>query len=262
MQHAVRILTFALAASLVVLPAGGCATFTPQPVDEAPLLAGAHSSTDGDVTVTVAVLSPDNEQRVFGGPGEEGRAPVWLRIENKSTAPCWFMPHRTDPEYFSALETANIAHVLLPAETNRRMDEHFSELQIKRCIPPGKARAGFVFTKRDIGLKPLVVMLVTPGAVKHFTFAVPVPGPELDLQKVDFDRLYGPGGITSLDERGLRLPGQNLHQHGSSATSARGNTPGRAIPRGRTPARPVRPTLLPAPRRPADRRAGPSPTVP
>jgi hypothetical protein len=142
------------------------------------------------------------------------------------------MPHRTDPEYFSALETANIAHVLLPAETNRRMDEHFSELQIKRCIPPGKARAGFVFTKRDNGLKPLVVMLVTPGAVKRFTFAVPVPGPELDLQKVDFDRLYGPGGITSLDERGLRLPGQNLHQHGSSATSARGNTPGRAIPAG------------------------------
>ena len=53
-----------LAGSLSV---AGCATFQPKPFNEDRYLQHAVTRTDGDITVTADILSPEEGKEVFGG---------------------------------------------------------------------------------------------------------------------------------------------------------------------------------------------------
>jgi hypothetical protein len=118
-----------------------------------------------------------------------GIQPIWIKIENRSKDPYWFVPHRLDPEYYSAMEAANIACGSRSTEAKKRVYDHFYDLRMTRCIPPWQTRKGFVFTKFEHGIKHLIIKVIGKST-KRLIFAVEVPGPEMDYQQVHFDGLY------------------------------------------------------------------------
>jgi hypothetical protein len=182
-----------------------CGTFQPKPFDETLYLRHAIVRTDGDITVTADVLTPQEGKEVLGGnPAAMGIQPVWLRIENKGKRPYWFLPHRLDPEYYSALEVANMLHGSGSKKPNKSIYDYFYEEQMARYIPSGETRSGFVFTNYERGMKHLAIKLIGENSVKRFYLAFEIPGPRMDYQKVDFERLYKAEEIVELDLAGLR----------------------------------------------------------
>ncbi|MBC7852519.1 MAG: LssY C-terminal domain-containing protein [Pirellulaceae bacterium] len=144
--------------------------------------------------VTVAVLSAQESQQVFGVPmGRRGIQPVFLRIENRNTTPLRLYVLDIDPHYFTPLEAAGINHfsvlkrlsaigiaawyflpllALLPlklysaARANRRMDDCFRRQAFPlRPIPPGETAEGFIYATLDAGSKTVRVCLYATGGV-------------------------------------------------------------------------------------------------
>jgi len=182
----------------------GCATFEPKPFDEAVYLTHAVTRSDGDIAVTADILTREEAKEFFGFDFiGKGIQPIWIKIENKGKDPFWFVPHRLDPEYYSAMEVANIGYGSRSTPSNKKIYQHFYDVRMTRYIPPGETRKGFVFTKFEQGLKHLVIKL-TGKSTKRFMFALEIPGPEMDYQKVDFGRLYQSSEISELDLPGLR----------------------------------------------------------
>ena len=182
----------------------GCATFEPKPFDEAVYLTHAVTRSDGDIAVTADILTREEAKEFFGFDFiGKGLQPIWIKIENKGKDPFWFVPHRLDPEYYSAMEVANIGYGSRSTPSNKKIYQHFYDVRMTRHIPPGETRKGFVFTKFEQGLKHLVIKL-TGKSTKRFMFALEIPGPEMDYQKVDFGRLYQSSEISELDLPGLR----------------------------------------------------------
>lgn len=191
-----------LGLSLVFI--SGCATFQPKPFDETTYLSHAVTKSNGDITVAADILTREETKEVFGYDFiDEDIQPIWIKIENRSRDPYWFVPHRLDPEYYSAMEAANIGYGSRSTEANKKIYDHFYDVRMTRYIPPGETRKGFVFTKFEQGIKHLIIKVIGKST-KRFIFALEIPGPEMDYQQVHFERLYKDKQIMDLDLAGLR----------------------------------------------------------
>ena len=204
------------------------ATYRHGRLDDVPLAGRALTQRDGGVEVTVAVLSAKESRALFGTDlARSGIQPVWLAVKNAEEVPYWLLSAGIDPDYFSAREAAYVRHTLLAPSANRQMDEFFDEVQFRSPVQPGTAASGFVFTNLDEGTKPVAVDLIAPrhGAVKSFTFFVPVPGLKTDSSRVDVDRLYPPEAIVRLEtEAELRAALEQLPRWTTNRSgSARGD---------------------------------------
>lgn len=200
----------ALILSLLLVFVSGCATFQPKLFDEARYLDHAVTKSDDDVAVTADVLTREETLEVFGVDFiGKGIQPIWIKIENRGKDPYWFVPHRLDPEYYSAMEAANIGYGSRSSEAKKRIYDHFYDVRMTRYIPPGQTRKGFVFTKFEQGIKHLVIKVIGKST-KRFVFALDIPGPEMDFQRVHFEALYRDQKIIDLDPPGLRRELGNL----------------------------------------------------
>ncbi len=152
--------------------------------------------------------------------------PVWLRIENDTDEPFWFMLHGLDPNYYSAREAAYISHFRFRGSTNNKMDDHFEGLAIDQLVPPHGSTAGFAFSNLKLGTKEVRVRLFGAGQVKDFEFYVIVPGLRADWQQVDWHSLYSEDEFVHCeDEEKLR---ETLAQ--LPLTTTRKNGTGRGDP--------------------------------
>ncbi|MBA1447066.1 MAG: hypothetical protein M3H12_14060 [Chromatiales bacterium] len=96
-----------LLAAVLLLVITGCASFTPQPIEEVPFRERAVTIEDGKVRVTAAVPSREESTALFGvDVAGKGIQPVWLRIENNDDSDYVFLPIGLDPDYFSPNEAA------------------------------------------------------------------------------------------------------------------------------------------------------------
>ena len=183
----------------------GCATtFEPKPFDETTFLTHAVSRSDGDVAVTATILTREESEEVFGVDFlAKGLQPIWIKIENAGKDPYWFVPHRLDPEYYPAMEAANIGYGSRSTPSQKKIYDHFYDVRMPRYIPLGETRKGFVFTKYEQGMKHLVIKVIGKST-KRVMFALEIPGPEMDYQKVNFERLYKDKEIVKVDLPGLR----------------------------------------------------------
>ena len=182
----------------------GCSTFQPKAFDEGRYLTHAVTRSDGNITVTADILTQEEAEEFFGFDFiATGIQPIWIKIENREKTPYWFIPHRLDPEYYSAMEAANIAHGSRSDTSHKKIYDHFYDVRMPRYIPPGQTRKGFVFTRFEPGLKHIVIK-VTGKATKRFTCAFEIPGPEMDFQKVEFAWIYNDDTCTEVDIAGLR----------------------------------------------------------
>jgi len=194
-------------------------------LEQVPLAERAVCQQSGGVAVTVAVLSAKESRTLFGTDlARSGIQPVWLEVKNGDEVPYWLLSAGLDPNYYSAREAAYVRHTLFGRSANRQMDEFFDEVQFRNPIPPGATGSGFVFANFDEGTKPVAVDLIAPrhGAVRSFTFFVPVPGLKTHGTVQDYERMYLPETLVRLESEAElraaleRLPGWTTNKSGSS----------------------------------------------
>ncbi len=188
---------------IILAAASGCGgSYSPKPPEEVSFLDRAETQTRNGVTVTVAVLSREESEEVFGVDlSANGVQPVWLDIENNTGKPYFFMPIALDPDYFSPNEVAFMNHLKFNRKANREMDEHFSKYGIQiEFIMPGERDKGFVYTNLDPGLKFVNVTLYEIDGTENFFFYFEVPGIQPDYENVDFTTLYTKDELVQIDD--------------------------------------------------------------
>jgi len=194
---------FLLSAIWIILTAAaGCGgSYSPKPPEEVSFLDRAETQSRGGLTVTVAVLSREESEEVFGVDlAANGVQPVWLDIENNTGKPYFFMPIALDPDYFSPNEVAFMNHLKFNRSANREMDEQFSKYGIQiEFIMPGERDKGFVYTNLDPGLKFVNVTLYEIDGTENFFFYFEVPGIQPDYENVDFTALYTKDELVHID---------------------------------------------------------------
>jgi hypothetical protein len=210
MRH--RNLYLSIIAMTTLMVTFGCTIYQkPKPFFDVPFRERSHSKIDGEVKVTVAVLSAEESRQLFGvNLAGQGIQPVWVRVQNADTIPYWLMSAGLDPDYFSPLEAAYAFHGTIGSSVNKKIDDHFRVMNFRNPIAPGTSVSGFIFTNRDEGTKVVDIDLISSGKVKFFTFFVSVPGIRADHHEVDFDSLYSENEIVDLDENELRTALENL----------------------------------------------------
>ena len=140
----------------------------------------AASRSDGDVRVSVSVLSAQESWQLYGEPlAIMAIQPVWIEVENRENRAYWLMSPGVDPNFLPASEAAE-AFGIGPASEQRT--QRFRALAFENPVPPGRTIAGFVLTHLDEGVKMVQVDLVTGGHMKSFSFLAKVPGFLADYQ--------------------------------------------------------------------------------
>ena len=192
--------------ALISLVICGCTVYQkPRLIHDVPFMERSQSKIDGEVRVTVAVLSADESRQLFGvNLADKNIQPVWVRVQNADSMGYWLMSSGMDPDYFSPLEAAYAFHTTFGSSVNRKIDDNFRVLSFRNPIAPETSVSGFIFTNRDEGTKVVDVDLLGYGKFKFFTFYVTVPGIQADYHEVDFDSLDPEDAIVYLDEDELR----------------------------------------------------------
>ena len=210
MRH--RYLLLLQVAFLSIMVVYGCTIYQkPRPSFDVPFRERSQSKVDGDVRVTVAVLSAEESRQLFGvNLAGKDIQPVWIRVQNADTVAYWLMSAGLDPDYFSPLEAAYAFHGTIGSSVNKKIDDHFRVMNFRNPIASGTSVSGFIFTNRDEGTKVVDIDLIGHGKTKFFTFFVPVPGIKADYHEVDFENLYEEKEIVNLDEKELRTELENL----------------------------------------------------
>ena len=183
---------------LAWLPA--CQTYKPVSMDQVPFLQRSQTQTVGGLTVTAAVLSHEEADKIFGRPlTEKGIQAVWLEIKNDEDLPYILLSRALDPTYFSASEAAYMNRVS-DKKVDEQMANDYRKLVIDTRIPAGETKSGFVFTQFDLGTKVVPTVLWGPRAVRSLVFYIPMPGFEADSDRVNFEEIYKEDELVIFDE--------------------------------------------------------------
>ena len=204
-----RWLAFALISTIAFY---GCTIYQKtRPIYDVSFMERSQSEVDGEVRVTVAVLTEEESRQLFGvNLAGQGIQPVWVRVQNADTLPYWMLSAGLDPDYFSPMESAYAFHGTFSSSVNAKIDDQFRVQAFRNPIVEGASVSGFIFTNRDEGTKVVDIDLIALGKTKFFTFFVPIPGIKADYHKVDFDSLYTEEEIADLDENQLRSELEDL----------------------------------------------------
>jgi LssY C-terminus len=189
--------------------------YFPHP-DQRTFLERGLTRQDAEVEVTVAVPGDRESQSIFGVRLARHRLQaVWVEIMNGGMEPLWLDRIELDPDYYTPLEVANLAHFrmatrlltfgvlgwlflpllpLIPIKllsaraANRRMNEIFRASGLPTgMVEPGKKVSGFIFTRLDEGMKRIDARLLGRTKSFDFHFDVEVPGLVLNHPVEDAD---------------------------------------------------------------------------
>ena len=165
-------LFFLQAACISILSVYGCSVYQkPRPLHDVAFKERSQSKIDGEVRVTVAVLSDEESRQLFGvNLAGQGIQPVWVRVQNADSSPYWLMSAGLDPDYFSPLEAAYDFHSIFSGSLNAKINDQFRVMGFRNPIAPGASVSGFFFVNRDEGIKVVDIDLISYGKIKFFTF--------------------------------------------------------------------------------------------
>jgi len=188
---------------LLLLPS--CDTTVPQtePVD---YMARAETQVEGGVTVTSAVLSPEETVAAFSYPlADKHIQPIWIEIDNREENELYLMLLSIDPEYFSPSEVAWDFRRFKEGDETRsqtyeQIADYFLDRQIPVRIPPESTVSGFVYTNLDPGRKAFTVELLGKNISHSFDYFQGVPGFRPDFAGVDLQSIN-----TLAERRNLNL---------------------------------------------------------
>ena len=180
-----------------MLVSGCAAQFEPKPLEQVPFLERSATQQEDGITVTTAVPSARETRDLFGvSLYSRGVQPVWIKIENSTSAEVAFLPIGVDAYYFTPIEAATIYE---NKKSRRQMERYFFQSGVDSNVGPGETRAGFMFTHLDEGTKAFNVDIVGGERDWNFTFFIPVPGLKLDHHEVDFAGMYAPEEIENFE---------------------------------------------------------------
>lgn len=186
--------------------------------------ANSQSTTRDQITVSVAALRAEESKAIFGLPmAERGVQPVWIKIENRSALPYWFMPAFMDRDFYSSREAAYLFHSGTSSASAAQIERELTERQVKVHIAPGQTVSGFVYTNLTRGIKLMNVELLGTRRVLSFDFAREQPNGGFDYQTVDVGKLYPPDRHVQVGLQGL---GAALQKLPCCATNAKGSGQG------------------------------------
>jgi hypothetical protein len=118
-----------------------------RPFYDVPFQERLQSKIDGEVKVTVAVLSAEESRQLFGvNLAGKDIQPVWIRVQNADRVAYWLMSAGLDPDYFSPLEAAYVFHGTIGSSVNKKIDDHFTVMNFRNPIAPGASVSGFIFS--------------------------------------------------------------------------------------------------------------------
>ena len=169
-------------ATLIACLLLGCSTWQPPAAGgDEPIRARAASVTRQGVTLSAAVLSTAESERLFGANvNASGVQPVWIEVRNATSQSLGLLRTGTDPDYFSPLEVAWSLHGQFSSATNARIDDWFNQQGFRNPIPPGETRSGVVFTNPARGTKVLNLDLLGDQSLVVFTLFLGVPDDAAD----------------------------------------------------------------------------------
>jgi len=184
--------------------ASGCASFSVPKEPTTDFLSRAVTRSEGDVTVSAAILSKDEAKQYFGTQllGNEIQ-PIWIEVDNREDDEFWVMLLGIDPNYFSPSEAAWGSRRLFERRADVKM-EYFLEKQLPIIIPADTKASGFVYTNFDPGAKAFTVELIGEKNVRNLDFVLDVPDFETEFLATDWNDRYADDEIVDLDLEGLR----------------------------------------------------------
>jgi len=166
------------AAALVSAALAGCASAPPlSPEAALDYKRRAVDRSDGEVSVSIAVLSAEESATIYGVPlATRSIQPVWIEVENRDDRPYFLMSPGVDPNFFPASEAAEAFAVDDSREQRTALDRRFRQLAFRNPVLPGAKTSGFVLTNLDEGVKLVQVDLVASERAKTFSILTKVPG--------------------------------------------------------------------------------------
>ena len=185
-----------------VSQARSCRIYSPAsgPAEKYLFLARSVTQTEKGVTVTAAVLSDKEAEEFFSlNLANYDIQPVWLEIANNTDQRVRFLPVALDPGYFFPNEVASMYHTGYDS-LNEMITENLNCRSIDRVVPAGARKSGFIYTRRDPGIKYLNVMLYGPERREIFVYYFQIPGIKLDYQRVDFASIYPEAEMKDLED--------------------------------------------------------------
>lgn len=186
----------------------GCAIrpFDGAGLQNAAFLERALVEHQGNVVISTAVPDAGETRRLTGlDLYDQGIQPVWIKVDNQSTAPARVAIWSIDRHYFSPIEVAYMNRRKFSSDGYREMERWFHETGLPRIIPPGETRSGLVYTNLMAGTKGFNLNVFNDGEMLDYTFFVPLPGFVADFMEVDFSSLYDAEAIRNLTPDELRL---------------------------------------------------------
>ena len=230
----------------------GCSVYTTSSLEDISISERIQIKEDSDVSVSVAVLSPAESEKLFGVPlALKGIQPVWLNIENKSDGPLLFLQHFVEPDYYSPQEAAYMSRLKVKRATGTNrvlfflpdlIFKPFQHLQAKlitrkilddfhergvhnTLVEPGETVSGFMFTPYDEGTKKVNVVLYQKHKKAEFLFTVNVPGLRQDYLKRDFENKFSEEEFVSLDTAELHDWAESLSRATTNKSGKREGDP-------------------------------------
>ena len=190
---------------LCIISLFGCARkssvpYSPRPFEEVPFLNRAQTQNRHGLTVTAAVLSPEESHQIFGiNLANKGVQPVWVKVKNQSDNFFVLLPISIDPQYYSPGEVAFMFKGDFSEADYIKLDEYLEDLSMGiEVILSGEEESGFIFTEMDTGVKQVSVALYTLHQLEDFDFFFAVPG--VTAKTVDFDSIYPESEIVNIDD--------------------------------------------------------------
>jgi len=193
---AAGIATMLLTAALL----SGCATkptfseSSAAPDEQAIPLHLGRVQTQAQDGVTVQLVIPTDDQVAghFGVPlAQFGIQPIWMRIDNASSATYWILPISIDPDYFTADEAALLATEKMNAEDDARVTEIFRQSALPFVLRAGSVNEGYVYATHQRGGRFVDVRASAHGHdLIRMRFAVMLPTEGFDYESSTLRQLY------------------------------------------------------------------------
>lgn len=196
--HPVALLLFILITSLI--GCGGFKDYPAVPIAEVDFLNRAETKTENGITVTVSVLTIEENKKIFGVDlFKKGVQPVWIEITNNTDYYFVFLPISLDPDYFAPNEVAFLYQGLFNGgKVHPQLSERFNDYGYELSeINPGETRKGFVYTNFDPGIKYVNVDLFSEEKIETFIFYIVLYEALEEYKDIDFDTIYSTDEYTS-----------------------------------------------------------------
>jgi hypothetical protein len=156
-----RRIRLALAAAVMAGIISGCGSWQYTDLVLPDALRDVRTESQGDVSVSVAILDDDRAAAHFGVDlGASDIQAIWIRVRNASDVKLWFLRAVLDPDFYPADEVAMIVRRSVPGKSFPEFQQRLRDESMHLQIQPRTVTQGFVFAPRAIGGRYVDVRLV------------------------------------------------------------------------------------------------------